>query len=160
MLSCCLVTKSCPTLVIPWNAVYRDPLSMGFPDKNTGVGCHVLLQGIFPTQGSNHCLLHWQADSLPLSHQGSQSYLQNGKLEIGTENDRRTGWGRCIKDGTLSSETVSGLPCAVSKVLTSSITSPFNYSASGKYTFIVCKCLHDLQSVMKLSFWNSWLGSV
>ena len=27
--------------------------------------------GIFPDQGSNPCLLHWQADSLPLSHQGS-----------------------------------------------------------------------------------------
>ena len=42
--------------------------------KNTGVGCHFLLQGIFPTQGSNLCLLgllHWQADSLPLSHLGS-----------------------------------------------------------------------------------------
>ena len=33
-----------------------------------------LLQGIFPTQGLNLCLLslrHWQVDSLPLSHQGS-----------------------------------------------------------------------------------------
>ena len=35
--------------------------------------CHFLLQGIFPTQGSNPCLLcllYWQADSLPLSHLG------------------------------------------------------------------------------------------
>ena len=31
--------------------------------------CHFLLQGLFVTQGSNLCLLHWQADSLPLSHQ-------------------------------------------------------------------------------------------
>ena len=31
--------------------------------------CHFLLQGIFLTQGSNLCLLHWQTDSLPLSHQ-------------------------------------------------------------------------------------------
>ena len=44
---------------------------MGFPDKNTGVGCHFLLQGIFPNQGWNPHLLHCQADSLPLSHQGS-----------------------------------------------------------------------------------------
>ena len=43
--------------------------------KNTGVGCHYLLQGIFPTQGSNPRLLHWQVDSLPLSHQGSPYYL-------------------------------------------------------------------------------------
>ena len=36
------------------------------PGKNSGVGCHFLLQGIFPIQGSNPCLrhlLHWQADS-------------------------------------------------------------------------------------------------
>ena len=33
--------------------------------------CPFLLQGIFPTQGLNLCLLHWQADSLPLSHLGS-----------------------------------------------------------------------------------------
>ena len=39
------------------------------PGKNTGMGCHTLLQGSFPTQGSNLCLLcllHCQADSLPL----------------------------------------------------------------------------------------------
>ena len=35
------------------------------------VGCHFLFQGIFPTQGSNSHLLHWQVDSLPRSHQGS-----------------------------------------------------------------------------------------
>ena len=45
--------------------------SWDFPDKNTGVGYHFLLQGIFPTQGSKPRLLDWQADSLPLSHQGS-----------------------------------------------------------------------------------------
>ena len=37
------------------------------------VGCHFLFQGIFPTQGSNPCLLPWQTDSLPLSHPGSPS---------------------------------------------------------------------------------------
>ena len=39
------------------------------PGQNTGVGCHALLQGIFPTQGSNSCLLcvlHWQEGSLLL----------------------------------------------------------------------------------------------
>ena len=46
-------------LLCPWN----------FSDKNTGVGCHAFLQGILSTQGSNLnllCLLHWQADSLPM----------------------------------------------------------------------------------------------
>ena len=44
------------------------------PGKNSGVGCHFLLQGIFLTQGSNpglFHLLHGQADSLPLNHLGS-----------------------------------------------------------------------------------------
>ena len=47
----CLVPQSCPTLCDPMHhsppgsSVHRDS-----PDKNTGVGCHVLLQGIFPTQ--------------------------------------------------------------------------------------------------------------
>ena len=42
------------------------------PGKNTGVGYHSLLQGFFPTQGSNLDLLHWQVDSLPLAKQGSK----------------------------------------------------------------------------------------
>ena len=41
---------------------------MGFPRRETGVGCPFLLQRIFPTQGMNPCLLHWQVDSLPLSY--------------------------------------------------------------------------------------------
>ena len=57
-------TRLYPTrLLCPW----------GFPGKDTGVGCHFLLQGIFLTQRLNLCLLHWQADSLPLSHLGSPS---------------------------------------------------------------------------------------
>ena len=36
---------------------------------------HFLLQGIFLTQGSNPCLLHWQADYLSLSHMGSPMYF-------------------------------------------------------------------------------------
>ena len=49
-----------------------------FPGS-TGVGCHFLLQGIFPTQGSNSCLLglllHWQADSLPLRSPGKPQLI-------------------------------------------------------------------------------------
>ena len=41
--------------------------------KNTGVGFHFLLQEIFTIQGLNLHLLHWQMDSLPLSHQGNPS---------------------------------------------------------------------------------------
>ena len=57
---------SLPSLLCPWD----------FPGKNTGVGCHFLLQGIFLTQGSNLCLLcplHRQAYSLPLALPGEPS---------------------------------------------------------------------------------------
>ena len=49
-----------------------------FPGKNTGVGCHFLLQGIFSIQGSKLCLSHllrWQEDSFPLCHWEVQSAL-------------------------------------------------------------------------------------
>ena len=46
-----------------------------FSGKNIEVGCHFLLQRIFPTQGLNPCLLHWQADFLPLNHLGSPMLL-------------------------------------------------------------------------------------
>ena len=51
---------------------------MGPPGKNTGVSCHALLEGIFPTRGSNPsllCLLHWQEGSLPLAPPGKTSFL-------------------------------------------------------------------------------------
>ena len=70
MYAACLVTQSCLTRCdpmdcsLPGSSVHGDS-----PGKNTGVDCHALLQGIFPTQGSNPCLLcllHWQVGSLPL----------------------------------------------------------------------------------------------
>ena len=54
-----LVAQSCPTLCNPRNC--NSPASSvhgDSPGKNTGVGYHALLQGIFPTQGSNPCLLY------------------------------------------------------------------------------------------------------
>ena len=68
---CCFFTKSYPTLfrlhglqpirlLCPWDS----------PGKNTGVGCHFLLHGIFPTQRTNLrllCLLHWHAGSSSLA---------------------------------------------------------------------------------------------
>ena len=56
---------------LPDSSVYEM-----FPGKNTGVGIHFLLQGIFPTQGSNLRLLFWQADSLPLNHLGSPASVE------------------------------------------------------------------------------------
>ena len=77
-----LLTQSCPTLCnligckptrpfCPWDS----------PVKNTGVGCHALLQGIFPTQGSNPGLPHGRQILYQLSYQGSpQNLPASGKL--------------------------------------------------------------------------------
>ena len=46
------------------------------PGKNTGVGCHALLQGIFPTQGSNPGLLYYRWILYHLSYQGSPWVLK------------------------------------------------------------------------------------
>ena len=68
LLQLCLTLMQCHGLkpakhLCPWDS----------PGKNTGVGCHTLLQGIFLTQGSNPGLLHllhWQADSTTSCHLG------------------------------------------------------------------------------------------
>ena len=73
LLHVCLVAQSCPTLCNPMDcsppgsSIHQDS-----PGKNTGVGYHALLQGIFLTQELKPCLLllHWQAGSLPLASRG------------------------------------------------------------------------------------------
>ena len=74
MCTCGKSLQLCFTLCNPMD--YSPPgsfvheFSLG---KNTGVGCHALLQGIFPTQGSNPGLLHCRQILHHLSHQGSPS---------------------------------------------------------------------------------------
>ena len=69
-----LVTQSCLTLCDcspPDSSVHEDS-----PGKNTGVGCHALLQGIFPTQGSNPGLPHCRWILYHLSQQRSSRILE------------------------------------------------------------------------------------
>ena len=70
-----LVAQSCPAVVLatPWTVALQIPLSMGFPGKSTGMGCHFLLQRIFPAQWSNLGLLHCRWILYQLSYQGSPS---------------------------------------------------------------------------------------
>ena len=94
---CDSMVCSPPLWICPWDS----------PAKDTGVGCHVLLQGIFPTEGLNPCLLcllHWQAGSLPLAPLGKlpvdldpsfSSYslsLLLGKEEFSTKKSSRFLW--------------------------------------------------------------------
>ena len=73
----CLVTQLCPTLCDPMDCSPPGSSVQGdSPGKNTGVGCHALLQGIFPTQGSNPSTLHCRQILYHLSHQGSPRILE------------------------------------------------------------------------------------
>ena len=70
----CMLSRSVVSLCGSLDCHCQAPLSMGFSSKNIGVGCHFLLQGIVPTQGSKLCLLcllHWQMDSLPTEPSGT-----------------------------------------------------------------------------------------
>ena len=60
---------ACTRLFCPWD----------FLGKSTGVGCYFLLQGIFPTQGSNPGLLHCRQMLYRLSHQGSHHGLYSSR---------------------------------------------------------------------------------
>ena len=70
------LTQLCPTLCDP-----RDCSPPGYsvhgesPGKNTGVGCHALLQEIIPTQGSNRGLPRYRRILYCLSHPGGQIYF-------------------------------------------------------------------------------------
>ena len=87
MCVCVLSHFSGQLCVTPWTVAHQAPLSMGLfsqeywsgkKKKNTGVGCHALLQENFPTQGSNPhllCLLHGQAGFLPLGQPGKPMYI-------------------------------------------------------------------------------------
>ena len=77
-------------LLCPWN-------SLG---KNTGVDCHFLLQGIFPTQGLNPGLLHGRLILYHLSHQGSPNLFKTWSLLelLEVENYLTSWWDTVIID--------------------------------------------------------------
>ena len=77
---CCLVAKLCPILCNPMVAC-QAPLSMGFSRQEYWSGLPFPSPGDLPDPGSNLHFLHWQADSLPLRHQGSPlSIIENPKI--------------------------------------------------------------------------------
>ena len=91
-----LVTQSCPTLCdpvdcsLPGSSVHGDS-----PGKNTGVGCHALLQGIFPTQGSNPGLPHCRWILLLSEPPGKPKNTGVGSLSLlqGIFSTQESNWG-------------------------------------------------------------------
>ena len=75
----CLVTQLCLTLCDPTDCSPPSSSVHGdSPGKNTGVVCHVLLQGIFPIQGLNPGLPHCWQILYCLSHQESPQDIPLG----------------------------------------------------------------------------------
>ena len=75
--------QSCLSICDPMDCSLPEPCPWDSPGKNTGMGCHTLLQEIFPTQGSKQCLLrllHQQAGSLPLVPYGKPLPLVHLRL--------------------------------------------------------------------------------
>ena len=88
---CVCTLSGVPLLVTPWTEATRLPCPWNSLVKNTGVSCHFLLQGIFPTKGFNPCLLcllYWQVDSLPTASMGKPS----SQLQANGTNLRRRKW--------------------------------------------------------------------
>ena len=69
----CVLSRSvtCNSLQPHGLQTHQAPLSMGFPRQEYWTGLPFPSSGDLPNQGLNLCLLHWQADSLLLSHQGN-----------------------------------------------------------------------------------------
>ena len=93
-----LVAQSCPILWDPMNCSPPDSSDHGdSPSKNTGVGCHALLQGIFLTQGSNPGLPYYRQILYHLNHQGSPRILE----WIAYLSSRGTSWTQKSNQGLL-----------------------------------------------------------
>ena len=83
--ACMLNYFSCVQLCDPMDCSLPGSSFHGIPGKNTGVGCHALVQGICPIQGLYLpllSLLHWQAGSLPLLPPGKPTLPVVGTKSI------------------------------------------------------------------------------
>ena len=102
----CLVAQSCSNLCDPMNCnLPGSSVHGGSSGKNTRVGCHTLLQGIFPTQGSNPHLPHCRYILYCLSYQGSPRILEwiAYPFSRGTSQPRSQTGVPCIAGGFLTS---------------------------------------------------------
>ena len=89
----CLVTQSCLTLCDTMDCSPPNSLVHGdSPGKNSEVGCHALLQGIFPTQGSNTGLLHCRQVLNVLSYHIIPQFQRKALLYMCKLYISKTGW--------------------------------------------------------------------
>ena len=108
----CLVVQSCLTVCDPMDCSPPGSSVHGNSSgKNTGVGCYVFLQGIFPTQGSNPGLPHYRQILYCLRHQGSLRILEWVAYPFSRGTSQPRNWARvsCIAGGFFTSTIVQSL---------------------------------------------------
>ena len=142
-----LVAQSFLTLCDPRDCSPLGPSVHGDSlGKNTGVGCHVFLQGIFPTQGPNPGLPHCGWILYCLSRQGSPRILE---------------WvAYLFSRGTSQLRNGTGVSCIAGKFFTSWATQPLgNVNSFEVYTYVKfltnlgkINCLGKLLSRSSFSF--------
>ena len=126
-------------LYSPWNS----------PGQNTGVGSCSLLQGIFPTQGSNPGLLHCRWNLYQLSHKGSPRILE---------------WvAYPFSNGSSRARNQTGSPALQADSLPAELSGkPFSYGrAEWKLFFLPYTCSGVLLSSRKewiTNPWKTWLN--
>ena len=152
----CLVAQLCLTLCDPIDcSLPGSSVHGGFPTKNTGVGCHALLQEIFPTQGPNPSLLHCRRIRYHLSHQGSPSQLLEWVVypfSRGSSQHRNWTGISCIAGGFFTSwATREVLMCieVCVKVCSKMSNSPLSHNPSNSY--------HSPQSIAPLITFSIFL---
>ena len=90
----------------PWTSAHQAPLSLEILQaKNTGVGCHALLQGIFSTQGLNSGFPHCRWIFYHLSQQGSPRILEWVACPFSRGSSQPRNWTRvsCVAEGFFTS---------------------------------------------------------
>ena len=133
----CLIIQSCPTVCDP---VACGPQGFSIhgdsPGKNTGVGCHALLQGIFPTQGLNPGLTHCRwvlLECLLVPFTFSLALLSQPHISHASpQEDQELSWRAGAKEG---------FPMIISPAFTTSRTSPGSKDViKGYFSKITVKC--------------------
>jgi len=101
----CLVTQSCPT--------FCNSMDCSLPGRNTRVGCHALLQGIFPIQRLNSGLPHCMWILYHLSHQERPRTLEWVAYPFSRGYSRPRNWNRvsCIEGRCL--ENLKDIPLSM-----------------------------------------------
>ena len=147
----CLVTQSCPTLC---HLMDCSPLGSSVhgdsSGKNTGVGCHALLQGIFPIQGSNTGLPYCRQFLYCLSHQGSPRILEWVAYPFST--------------GSSQPRNQTRVSCIVGRLFTSWAAREAEIHGNTVQMNLFCElylsiCLRSFSFTMNFSFFACWLFS-